>query len=299
MKRYTALALAFVLVAGPAHALLTESRRLAAVYDSILDAEFDRVAAQIRETCPPAPEAACKALAAISLWWQIQIEPESRALDQPLKTAVEAAQSVARAWSEREPRNAAAWFYVAAAYAPLIQWKVLRGERVSAARAGKSAKDALERALAIDPTIADAYFGIGVYHFYADVAPAYAKLLRWLLLLPGGDREKGLDEMREARARGELLTGEADFQLQQIYLWYERRPLDALALLETLDARYPHNPIFLERIADVHDTYLHDVDASLAAWQRLLDRARDDRIARAPLIAAHAERKLRELRIRK
>ena len=32
-------------------------------------------------TCPPAPEVACMALQALSLWWQIHIDPQSRALD--------------------------------------------------------------------------------------------------------------------------------------------------------------------------------------------------------------------------
>ncbi len=67
----------------------------------------------------------------------------------------------------------------------------LRGERLAAARDGKRIKDALERALALDPGLQDAYFGLGLYHYYADVAPADPKMLRWLLLLPGGDRARG------------------------------------------------------------------------------------------------------------
>ena len=132
-----------------------------------------------------------------------------------------------------------------------MQWRVLRGERLAAARDGKKIKDALERALELDPQLNDAYFGIGLYHYYADVAPTAAKILRWLLLLPGGDRVQGLREMLRARERGELLTGEADYQLHLLYLWYEQKPAEALALLERLDARYPSNPLFLQRVADV------------------------------------------------
>ena len=50
-------------------------------------------------------------------------------------------------------------------------------------------------ALALEPQLDDAWFGIGLYHYYADVAPAALKLLRMLLLLPGGDRNQGLAEM--------------------------------------------------------------------------------------------------------
>ena len=87
--------------------------------------------------------------------------------------------------------RAEAWFYLAAAYAPLVQWRVLRGDRLAAARDGNRIRSALERALDLDPTLHDAKFGIGLYHYYADVASAGAKILRWLLLLPGGDRVAG------------------------------------------------------------------------------------------------------------
>ena len=87
------------------------------------------------------------------------------------------------------------------AYGARGQWRVLRGQVLSAARDGKRIKDALERSLALDPALLDAYFGIGLYHYYAAVAPTAAKMLRWLLLLPGGDRATGLREMVEPMVR--------------------------------------------------------------------------------------------------
>ena len=180
-----------------------------------------------------------------------------------------------------------------------MQLRVARNERLAAARDGNKIKAALERSLQLDPSLDDAHFGIGLYRYYADVAPLYAKFLRWLLLLPGGDRVSGLREILLARDRGVLLRGQADFELHQIYLWYEGRPREALTLLESLDARYPANPIFLQRIADVHDVYFHDLNASASAWKRLIDRAREARVYDAALIEARAERKLRDLNARR
>ena len=114
---------------------------------------------------------------------------------------------------------------------------MLRGERLAAARDAKKIKDALEQALQLDASLDDAYFGIGLDHYYADVAPTAAKILRWLLFLPGGDRVKGLNEMLQARQRGVLLRGEADYQLHLIYLWYEQQPAARPELLHDLDAR--------------------------------------------------------------
>lgn len=252
---------------------LNESARLAAIYDTILQAKAETARAEITRACPPAPPEACLGLIAASWWWQIQVDPNSRLLDQHLERASETAIAAADRWTKREPQRGEAWFYLAGSYAPLTQWRILRRERVAAARDGLRIKNALERAIALDPTLTDAHFGIGLYHYYADVAPTALKMFRWLLLLPGGDREAGLREMLTTRNQGVLLRGEADFQLHYIYVWYERQPERALELLRGLDARYPSNPVFLTRIAEVQRDYVRDRSASRAAWQLLFDRA--------------------------
>jgi len=266
---------------GSSAAALTEGARLAAVYDSILNARFDRVESQLKDACPPAPEEACRALEAVAVWWRILLDPNSRRLDEEFNTRAAEAIAASEAWTKREPRRAESWFYLAGSYAPLVQWRVLRGERLPAAREGKKIKDALERALALDPTLTDAYFGIGLYHYYADVVPATAKILRWLLFLPGGDRMKGMHEMLQARERGELVAGEADYQLHLLYLWYEQKPTRAMELLEGLSRRYPANPLYLQRIAEVHDEYFHDHPASAGAWRALLDGLHAGRLSPA------------------
>ena len=176
-----------------------------------------------------------------------------------------------------------------------MQWEVLRGERVNAARNGNRVREALEHALRLDPTMTDARFGIGIYQYYADIAPAAAKLFRWLLFLPGGDRVKGLEAIDSTRASGHLLRAEADYQRYVIDIWYEHMTDHALVLLRSLDARYPTNPLFLQRIAETYETYLHDARASAAAWQSLIDRARRDGVYDSARVIALAERKRRAL----
>jgi Tetratricopeptide repeat len=257
---------------------------LARAYDFILEARFDQVDAELRRACGPAPPEACEVLAATSLWWRIQLDPESRELDDEFSTAVDRAIASTEAWTDRAPEDAEAWFYNGGAYAARVQWRVLRNEKLSAARDGKNIKVALERAIELDPTLEDAYFGVGMYKYYADVAPAAAKVLRFLLLLPGGDRKEGLEQMLRARSRGRLLQGEADYQLHVIYLWYERQTPRALQLLQSLHERYPANPLFLAQIAEIQDVYQHDVTASLASWQSLLAAAREQR-ANMPVLS--------------
>jgi tetratricopeptide (TPR) repeat protein len=256
---------------------------LVRAYEFILEARFDQVEAELRRACGPAPPEACDVLDATAVWWRIMLDPESEALDPAFSAAVERAIAAAEAWTERAPDDAEAWFYLGAAYAARVQWRVLREHKLAAARDGKRIKDALEQALSLDPELADAHFGIGMYKYYADVAPAVARFFRFLLLLPGGDREEGLQQMLQAREGGRLLQGEADYQLHLIYLWYEDAPDLALELLRGLHARHPGNPLYLARIAEILDEYKHDITASLDAYDTLLAAARAGRVNVAAL----------------
>ena len=262
---------------------LTGGTQIRRVYDAIFDARFDEVPQLLARTCPPAPAEACQLLDAVSVWWQIQLDPASVARDAQFQTHIDAALASTEAWTTREPERAEAWFYLGGAYGARAQWRVLRRERLGAARDGKRIKEALERALALDPRLQEAYFGIGLYHYYADVAPAAAKMLRWLLLLPGGDKAEGMREMMRAREHAELLGDEADYQLHIIYLWYEKDPQRALALLTGLRDRHPRNPLFPQLIAQVQDVYFHDLQSSLRTWRSMLDAARGHRIAYSEL----------------
>ena len=282
---------------------------LVRAYGAILDGRFSAVEAELRRACSPAtpppasvpstppsaslrispaPIEACHVLEATALWWRIQLDPESRELDDEFSTSVDRAIRTTEAWAVRAPDDAEAWFYLGGAYAARVQWRVLREEKLAAARDGKRIKDALERALLLNPDLDDAYFGVGMYRYYADVAPAAARFLRFLLLLPGGDRKEGLSQMLRARTDGRLLRGEADYQLHIIYLWYERQTVRALRLLDDLRAQYPGNPLFPIQIAEIQDAYDHDLSASLETWQSVLGLARTDRLNAPELAEARA-----------
>ena len=252
---------------------------LARCYAAILDARFDDAEAEIAKACGPAPPETCALMRANALWWQIQMNPNDRSRDQAFGAQIDRVIDQVAQWTAREPKRADAWFFLGAAYGLRVQFRVLRTERLAAARDGKRIKESLEQALALDPQLQDAYFGIGLYHYYAGIAPALFKFLRWLLALPGGDRAQGLQEMWRARDRGELLRGEADYQLQLIDLWYEHKTDEALTLLAGLRTAYPRNPLFLQSIAEVQEVYRHDHEASLETWRTLYELARDRRVA--------------------
>jgi hypothetical protein len=88
---------------------------LVRAYEAILEARFDQVDAELRRACGPAPREACDVLGATALWWRIQLDPQSRSLDPEFSTSVDRAIETAEAWTEREPADAEAWFYLGAA----------------------------------------------------------------------------------------------------------------------------------------------------------------------------------------
>jgi hypothetical protein len=267
---------------------LTAAESVARGYDLILNADFAGLERDLPAICPPAPRVACLGLETLSLWWQIQLDPRSPALDDAFDARVSAAIGEAERMTRVEPERAEAWFYRGAAYGARAQFRVHRVERLAAARDGRRIKESLERALRLDPDMHDAEFGIGMYRYYADVAPAFFRFLRWLLLLPGGDREEGLRQMQRAGASGVLVSGEALYQLHIVYLWYEERWPDALAIVRELQNRYPRNPLFRTIEAEILDVYFHDPAASLAASETLLSLASDGAVHRADLAATAA-----------
>jgi hypothetical protein len=267
---------------------ITAAPTVARAYDSILNADFEGLAAALPSTCPPAPPVACLGLEALTIWWQIQLDPESRRLDAAFLAKANAAIAEAERMTKTEPDRAEAWFYLGAAYGVRAQFRVHRVERMAAARDGKRIKESLERALALDPGMHDAQFGIGMYRYYAAVAPAFLRFLRFLFLLPGGDREGGLRQLEHAATSGQLVRGEAQYQIHVLYLWYERKWREALVIVRDLQNRYPRNPLFRQVEAEILDVYFHDAGASLAASEHLLSLARSGSVNRPDLAATVA-----------
>jgi hypothetical protein len=135
---------------------LTGGAQVARAYDVIMDARFADMPARLTETCPPAPAEVCQLLNVVATWWRIQLDPHSRSRDESFDKQVDLAIDVMEKWTRREPMRAEAWFYLGGAIGARAQWRVLRGQALSAVRDGKRIKSTLERALMLDPTLQDA-----------------------------------------------------------------------------------------------------------------------------------------------
>jgi tetratricopeptide (TPR) repeat protein len=267
---------------------LTSPEPLVKTYELILEGRFDEAERHLKSSCPPAPQPACDVIGAVNDYWRLLLNPVDPSRDTALLTRINAAIASTEAWVAREPKRAEAWFYLGGAYGTRVLLRGLRGQYLSAARDGKRIHDSLQLAISLDPSLGDAYFGLGLYHYYAAIAPRAARILGMLMFLPGGDRAGGVKELEQTRSKGMLLRGEADYQLHLIYLWYERQHMTALRLIEGLRTRYPTNPVFYLRLADVQSNYVRNHQWALQTYRSMLDAARAGRIAMPAMSEVHA-----------
>ena len=121
----------------------------------------------------------------------------------------------------------------------------LREDRRATAHAGVAARTEFLRALELDPDMADATAGVGFYNYYVDTLSAVAKMLRFFMGIPGGNKQEGIRQMRVGMDRGAFLAVDSRFYLAKNLRSYDQRYEDALAAAEPLVTRYPHNAIFV------------------------------------------------------
>jgi hypothetical protein len=128
----------------------------------------------------------------------------------------------------------------------------LREERRATARAGVDAREQFLRATELDPELADAYTGLGLYNYYADALSGIAKVLRFFMGIPGGSKKEGIKQLEIGMSRGELIAPEARFYYARNLRTYDQKYEEALVIAAPLAERYPHNPIFLLMVGNLN-----------------------------------------------
>ena len=120
----------------------------------------------------------------------------------------------------------------------------LRNDRLGTARAGVNARAHSLRCLQLDPQMADAYAGLGLYNYYADTLSPIARLLRFLMRIPGGSKQEGIRQLEIAMDKGDVLRVEARFYLAKNLRTYDQDYARSLEVFSPLIDKFPANPIF-------------------------------------------------------
>ena len=121
-----------------------------------------------------------------------------------------------------------------------------------AARDGAKAKKLSEVYVQRHPEHGDAYFTLGAYNYYVELAPSFAKVMRFLMFIPAGNRVEGLKQLERAHTQGSLFAPQAGLLLIEIYGTFESRPADGVRVGERLARQYPDNPAYQFTLAELY-----------------------------------------------
>ncbi|HYL84884.1 MAG TPA: hypothetical protein VE263_11660 [Candidatus Angelobacter sp.] len=135
-------------------------------------------------------------------------------------------------------------FYAGMADAAAARLYGLRGESRNAARVAVRGREHLLRAKTLDPNLADADLGLGLYNYYVDTLSGIARILRFFMGIPGGSKQDGIRFLEHAISEGVLTPSVARFYLALNLHRYDQQYERALSVINPLTEKYPSNPLF-------------------------------------------------------
>ena len=179
--------------------------------------------------------------------WQRPAQPEDRIYFALVDRAVELAEAELRRADSAEMH-----LYAGMGWALRARLLGLHGERLETARAGVRAREHFRRALQLDPQLADAQMGLGLYNYFVDTLSPIVKVLRFLLGIPGGNKQEGIRQLEIAASEGKLTATEARFYLAKNLRNYDQQYARAIELMEPLVRQYAQNALFRLMLADLY-----------------------------------------------
>ncbi|HUN63437.1 MAG TPA: hypothetical protein VMU53_15680 [Candidatus Sulfotelmatobacter sp.] len=277
------------------------------ILDHIYSGRSDLALPQIRQLEQQAPDDPLGYLLEAEVeWWRIWCESaefkygmtmarhhEKAPTDQPYLELTTKAYTLAEN-SLRQHNSGEMHLYAAMADALAARLYAMRSEYRAAARAGVRARSNFQQAIELDPTLDDAYTGLGLYNYYVDTLSVLAKAMRFLMGLPGGTKEEGIRQLYRGMEYGQLSVQVACFYLAMNLLNYDQKYEEALRVITPMAEKYPGNPLFQLMRGDLNaklgrkppaETYYHAADAAANAVPDPDCRAKMKRLAQQSLEA--------------
>ena len=141
------------------------------------------------------------------------------------------------------PQDKNAWFargYIRGMHAAFIT--LADHSFAAAAHQGYAARNDSEQVLTIDPDSADAQMAIGIQQFAVASLPRFVRMIVGIVGV-GGNKERGLQLLREAAAQGVVTAVESRTALS-LFLRHDARYPAALEVQHGLAVEYPHDYLF-------------------------------------------------------
>ena len=137
-------------------------------------------------------------------------------------------------------------YYKGRAHLAKAQLHTLAREYWSAGGASRAAKKHLEKYLEYRPDDPDAQGDLGAFLYFADTLPGVVKFLSKLLMLPGGDRDRGLRMLDYASTHNGVFETDHKITVAAINLLFEGKIRDGADQMLRLSERYPYYTRLLE-----------------------------------------------------
>jgi tetratricopeptide (TPR) repeat protein len=148
------------------------------------------------------------------------------------------------------PNNANAYFargYARGMHAAFIT--LADHSFITAARQGLASRNDSEQALKIDPNYADAKMAIGIQQFAVASLPRFVRIVVGIAGV-GGNKEKGLQLLRESAAHGIVTPIESRTALS-LFLRHDARYPEAIVVQKGLADQFPHDYLFRLEVANL------------------------------------------------
>ena len=184
-------------------------------------------------------------LLGLSEWWKIVPNIDNQQYDARFLALMDSAIYRGEQILERDEDNVEAHFFLAAAYGFEGRLYSERSQWRKATVAGKRALNHMQTSKDKAELSPEFLFGDGLYNYYREWIPEnYFWLRPVVMLFPGGDRKRGLEQLREVMLNAFYTRTEAQYFLMQIYAGEENRPDLAFPIAQQLHNDFPDNAFF-------------------------------------------------------
>ncbi|PIE33857.1 hypothetical protein CSA56_10115 [candidate division KSB3 bacterium] len=212
---------------------------------------------------------------ALTYRWLTRIDPDSETYQELFEITIEQSIQLCKTLIETNQNHADATLYLAASYGYRAEYyNFLKHNWKKAYDDGVKMRDYLEKANKFHGANIDIQLGYALYNYYAYLYRDQIGWWRFLLSLPKGDKEKGIETLTRLRRDGVYTNIEAWYFLIEIYKDEHATKEQAIALSEELHRTYPNNPFFHTLLAGVYHKF-HDWENSLRVSREIVKQAHE------------------------
>jgi tetratricopeptide (TPR) repeat protein len=178
-------------------------------------------------------------------WWKILLDPDNESYDEIFFQKLEDVIYQCDQLLDKNPKNVDALFFKGGSIGFRGRLRAFRESWLKAADDGREALPIVEEAASLDPNNMDVQLGFGIYNYYAAVIPNENPLIKPLMIFfPDGDKEKGIQQLKNTAFNGKFAKYEARYFLMTLYYRYENNAIIADDYAKLLQEDFPDNPVF-------------------------------------------------------